>query len=185
MPHMMEYFSFFDFDLSSSEGGAPALVRMIRAFIGAGIKNRVVAIFDNDSAAKGALGPLRRQGPLPRNFRVLQLPPLPLLRSYPTEGPSGTVRENVNGRAASIELYFGEDVLRRSDGSLTPVQWSAVEGGIRAWQGAVTDTDKARLQRAFADKVERWRGKAVPLDERTWDGMRRIIRSLTRAFADA
>jgi hypothetical protein len=182
-PHLMQYFAFFDFDASSAEGGAGALVRMIRAFIGAGITNRVVAIFDNDTGAHAALAPIRRQGSIPSNYRLIQLPHLPLGRAYPTVGPSGVTLENINGRAASIELYFGEDVLRRVDGSLAPVQWTSLDSGVGSWQGNVME--KGKLQRAFAHKIEAWRGKAVPPDEPSWDGMRRVIRTLSRAFTDA
>jgi hypothetical protein len=115
-PHLVDYFAFFDFEGSNAEGGAGALVRMIRAFAGAGIRNRTIAVFDNDTAARAALSSLRNAR-LPKNLRILRLPPVPLGKRYPTVGPSGRVAANINGRAGSIELYFGEDVLRRGDGT--------------------------------------------------------------------
>ncbi len=180
-PHLMDYFAFFDFEGSNAEGGAGALVRMIRAFVGAGIRNRTIAVFDNDTAARTALSSLRG-AKLPKNVRVLQLPPLRLGKRYPTIGPSGRTAANINGRAGSIELYFGEDVLRRDDGTLTPIRWKSLDAGSKAWHGNFDD--KAKLQQAFDRKVQRWRGKKVPPTERTWDGMRAIINRLVFAFAD-
>jgi len=49
-PHLTDLVRFLDFD-QRPEGGAGALVRMARAFAAAGIANRVIAIFDNDTAA--------------------------------------------------------------------------------------------------------------------------------------
>jgi hypothetical protein len=181
-PHLVDYFAFFDFEGSNAEGGAGALVRMIRAFAGAGIRNRTIAVFDNDTAARAALSSLRNAR-LPKNLRILRLPPVPLGKRYPTVGPSGRVAANINGRAGSIELYFGEDVLRRGDGSLTPVRWRSLDAGSKAWHGNFDD--KARLQKAFDQKVQRWRGKRVPPTERTWDAMRAIINRLVFAFADS
>lgn len=43
-PHLADYFSFMDF--AEYGGGAGQLANLVRAFSGAGIVNRVVALFD-------------------------------------------------------------------------------------------------------------------------------------------
>jgi hypothetical protein len=58
------------------------------------------------------------------NRTIAQLPDLPMLRSYPTIGPTGPADMDVNGIAASIELYLGVDALRDDQGCLPAVQWT-------------------------------------------------------------
>jgi hypothetical protein len=58
-PHLADYFTFMDFEGANIEGGAGALVGIVKAFVGAGIANRVVALLDNDTAAQVALRGLR------------------------------------------------------------------------------------------------------------------------------
>lgn len=81
--------------------------------------------------AQTGLGGLSRAA-LPPNIRVIQYPELDLAKAYPTLGapiadgePSSSAVADVNGLAASIELYLGRDVLIRADGGLRPVQWKA------------------------------------------------------------
>src|SRR6516225_6366879 len=119
-PHLADYFTFMDFETARVDGGVSHLARYVKSFAGVGIVNKVIAVFDNDTAGEEAIRSLRKIT-LPGNLCVLKLPNLKTLRKYPTIGPSGPVTMNVNGMAASIELYLGEDVLR-DKGKLTPVQ---------------------------------------------------------------
>jgi hypothetical protein len=145
-PHLAGYYSFLDVDSSRSPGGAGYLVSVVKAFAGAGITNFVIALFDNDTAARDALRSLEGIS-LPNNFVVCRYPDLELLRSYPTVGPAGVASLDVNGLAGSIELYLGEDVLRETHGSLVPVQWKGYNGTLKQYQGEVLQ--KAKLQLAF------------------------------------
>ena len=54
-PHLKDYFLFLDFKGYRVEGGAGALANMVKAFAAARIMNRVIALFDNDTAAEAAL----------------------------------------------------------------------------------------------------------------------------------
>jgi hypothetical protein len=79
-PHLADLIRFLDYD-QKAEGGAGALVRMVRAFAAAGIVNRVVAIFDNDTAAADALRALDLSK-LPDQLRVLQYPAIGIASKY-------------------------------------------------------------------------------------------------------
>ena len=72
------------------------------------IKSNFIAIFDNDAegyASKCML--LNEIKNWPANFKILLYPKLKLLRKYPTVAPNGTiVYDNINRKAASIELYL-------------------------------------------------------------------------------
>lgn len=175
LPHLGQYYTFLDFESVGAAGGASALTATVKSFIGASIANRVVALFDNDAAAADAMRPLQRVS-LPPSVRVLQLPPIPLASQYPTIGPTGHAEADVNGSAGSIELYFGEDILRRADGTLTPVIWKNQLLG--RYHGELDD--KGRLQDAFRAKLQASRAAGSPQGD--WSGMFLILSRLVNAF---
>jgi HEPN/Toprim N-terminal domain 1 len=178
-PHLSGYYSFLDFDLSKSPGGAGHLVSLVKAFAATGITNRVVALFDNDTAAQDARRALA-QVSLPRNVIVRSYPDLQVLRSYPTLGPSGQINLDVNGLAASIELYLGVDVLLSADGGLVPVQWRGYNETVGKYQGEVMR--KAQLMLAFDKKVDKARQNPQSLAEGDWSGLLAILSEVFNAF---
>ena len=180
-PHLSAYYSFLDFDTARAPGGAGQLASLVKGFAAAGIGNRIIAIFDNDSAARDAMRSLT-QLRLPSNITVLSYPDIDFLRSYPTIGPSGNTNLDVNGLAASIELYFGSDVLRRSDGSLAPVQWKGYVQSIASYQGEVLG--KTELQAVFSRKLEKAESDPVEQARQDWTGIDAILRVIFGAFKD-
>ena len=101
-PHLADYFHFFDFSLRKLGGGAGELANLVRAFAAAGVRHRILALFDNDAAAKDALSTLDWSG-LPKNIAVRHYPDIGLAQDYPTQGPSANIRMDVNGLAGSLE----------------------------------------------------------------------------------
>jgi hypothetical protein len=178
-PHLEELYSFMDFGTMRVRGGAPALVAIVKSFAGAGVANRVIALFDNDTAAHNALRDLSAI-PLPPNIRVLTYPPLALAVTYPTLSPVGQQIADVNGAAASLEMYFGEDVLRDEHGEFTPVQWGSMDWGMQRYQGELRD--KARLQARFDEKLAAARADPTVIESQDWSGMRTIIDAIRAAF---
>jgi hypothetical protein len=148
-PHLVGYIRFPDFN-QKNEGGAAALRQTVRAFASAGIPNRVVAVFDNDTAARDVLRSFPTGG-LPSNLLVTRLPELELARDYPTVGPQGEHSMDVNGLATSIEMYLGTDVLV-DEGEMRPVLWGGYVKRLAAYQGDVSDKEGIH---------ERWRQKAA------------------------
>lgn len=181
-PHLSGYYSFLDFELARAPGGAGHLASLVKGFAAAGIGNRIIAIFDNDTAARDARRTLA-QLRLPKNIIVLGYPDIELLRSYPTLGPNGKSNLDVNGLAASIELYFGEDVLRRSDGSLAPVQWKGYIEPVGSYQGEVLG--KNDLQAMFTRKVAEARADPLLRSTQDWSGVDAILKAIFSAFKDA
>ena len=72
-PEYAPLFSFMDFNTSNAAGGASALVATVKSFVGAGIPNRVIALFDNDTAARDAAKVLQSVT-LPPNIKCRWLP---------------------------------------------------------------------------------------------------------------
>ena len=49
-PHLFDYFRFMDFEGAKVGGGAGELANLVKAFAGAGIINRIIALFDKETA---------------------------------------------------------------------------------------------------------------------------------------
>lgn len=178
-PHLADYYTFMDFGTSRTPGGTGPLVSLVKAFSAAGITNRVIALFDNDTAAHEAVGALGPATLLP-NIAIVFLPDIELLRSYPTLGPSGLTSMDVNGLAASIELYLGEDLLRGSDGTLSPVQWKGYSEALSQYQGEVMH--KTRLHNAFFDRLTLCKADSATLNSTDWSGLSAILDAVVGAF---
>ncbi|GIM89836.1 hypothetical protein [Paractinoplanes toevensis] len=184
-PHLVDLVKFLDFE-QKNDGGAGALVRLVKSFAAAGIANRTVAIFDNDSAATDALRPLDLRR-LPSTIRILRYPDLPLASSYPTIGPpslanpeGGTVLANVNGLAGSIEMYLGSDVLLDCEGVLSPVRWGSLIPAIGSYQGEIAN--KADVHRRFREKVAAAKENPSIIATQDWSGVREILQTIMGAF---
>jgi hypothetical protein len=179
-PRLSRFFSFLDFDAFRVEGGSGRLAELVKAFAGSGIVNRVLALFDNDTAAAAAMISLKRLC-LPPNIRVATLPDSALLSTYPTLGPAGSTIIDVNGIAASIELYLGRDVLSLNEGGgLLPVQWTGYERRVGKYQGEVLRKDE--IHKRFKLKVQACREDKTRLLSSDWDELRLVLGTLLPAF---
>ena len=151
LPHVSDLFGFLDFEGLRIEGSAESLAKTIRAFVGAGLSSRVIAIFDNDTAGAEALASLSDVR-LPNNIKVMTLPHNEVASTYPTSGPQGVTNMDVNGLAASIELYLGKEALTSSEMSLHPVRWTGWRHKLQRYQGAVER--KEEIQSKFFGLLE-------------------------------
>ena len=176
-PHLYGYYSFMDFGVKSP-GGATALVDTVKAFSGAGIENRVIALFDNDTAALSAVENLRHVQ-IPTNIVVQHCPDIELARRYPTLGPNGLIAQDINGLACSLELYFGRDVLE-VDGALTPIQWRGYDERVGRYQGEILH--KRAINKRFLEKLLRHERGEHAAEGTDWSGIDSILRSMFGAF---
>jgi len=180
-PHLVGFLRFMDFG-GGAEGGAASLVKLVRSFIGAGIANRVLALADNDTAAHDTLAKLKQER-LPAGYRVMHYPELPLLRRYPTLGPqrADPVVMDVNGKAGSLEMYLGRELLMVGD-ELVPVQWTGYTPGQKRYQGALAGSEKRRIQGAFRQKVKDARTDSQVRATQDWSGVEAIIAGILKAY---
>ncbi|MGA8938089.1 MAG: HEPN/Toprim-associated domain-containing protein [Acidobacteriaceae bacterium] len=179
-PHLRDYYSFMDFESYDPEGGAAALVKQVKAFAAAGILNKIIAVFDNDAASRDAMRSLNAIR-LPSNIQIMHLPEIGFLREYPTLGPTGELKMNVNGLAASIELYLGKDVLTDpSSGDLVPVQWKGYIVAVRQYQGEVLK--KKDVQERFRGKLSGAADGGVAVTSCDWEGVSLVLQRIFAAF---
>jgi hypothetical protein len=177
-PHLTDYYSFMDLAVRAP-GGAGSLVHVVKAFAGAGIENRTIALFDNDAAGHSA-ALLLRAVPLPRHIQVLNYPNITIASQYPTTGPNGAAIQDINGAACSIELYYGRDVLTNS-GSLVPVQWRGFDEKVKRYQGEIQNKDA--LKAKFLKKVDAGKRSRLQSPSGDWGDMRQLLDSVFDAFS--
>lgn len=142
-------FTFFDFKTYRADGGASYLVKLLKSFSAAKISNKIIAIFDNDSAAINELQQLENMELLD-TIKILKLPELDFCNNYPTLGPAGLSYLNVNGLAVGIEMFFGEDIIKE-DGEYYPVIWNGYISRISKYQGVIDNKDK--INKRMKDKL--------------------------------
>ena len=146
-PYLSMRYHFMDFDNSNYESGASRLVQTIKAFVGSGIKNKIIALFDNDTAGIKEIKNLNKTK-LPDNIKVFKYPQNELALNYPTQGPNGLFLMDVNGSGCSIEMYLGKKALS-SKNKLQPVQWKGFDNKLQQYQGEIRD--KALIQTNFRE----------------------------------
>jgi hypothetical protein len=145
-PEYGDFLSFIDYETANPRGGTDELVQFVKMFVGCGIKNRIVVLFDNDAAGHDALARLGKE--LPPNVFPMCLPPMQTFGTYPTLGPDGLTTSDIDGRACSLELYLGRDALTDpATGGLRPVRWAGFAERIGRYQGQITG--KGQVQDRF------------------------------------
>ncbi len=179
-PHLEGFLRVAEFS-EGREGGAGSLANAVRSFAAAGVANRVVALFDNDTGAAEAISTLDMKS-LPANLLVLTLPRLESAGSYPTIGPTGMSSMDVNGLACSIELYLGSDVLRGNDGRSQPVQWRGFNQKLQRYQGELID--KRRAQEAFIDKAQAALASPRVRQVQDWTGMELVLTTIIESVSE-
>jgi HEPN/Toprim N-terminal domain 1 len=178
-PDVLDYYSFMDFNTPKAAGSASSLVNYIKGFIGSGINNKVIALFDNDTAAIDATKKLKSLS-IPDNIKILHYPELDIAKDYPTLGPTGTIKTNINGLAGSIELYLGIDILIDNQKNITPIQWKGFNASLNQYQGEIINKEKI-MQKYFKllDDIEKGDFKKSDHD---WSGMKKVLELIFKAF---
>ena len=101
-PYLSDYITFFDYEGAKPDDGASYVVKFLRAFAAARIATSILAVFDNDAAGLEACTTAEGLD-LPDNINVTMLPDIEIARSYPTLGPQGMHKIDVNGTAVSVD----------------------------------------------------------------------------------
>ncbi|AJS58193.1 HEPN/Toprim-associated domain-containing protein [Paenibacillus sp. IHBB 10380] len=149
-PEYNHLYTFFDFYNYRADGGTSYLAKLLKSFSAAKIKNRIIAIFDNDAAAELEIQSLSTI-PILESIKIMKLPILDFCTSYPTIGPTGRNNININGLAVSIELFFGEDILK-SNNEFSPIQWTNYVEKLDMYQGSIIN--KSEINVKLDDKLK-------------------------------
>lgn len=177
-PHLSGYYSFMDFGISNAMGSAGSLVASVKSIVGADIRNKIIALFDNDTAAESAIRGLSKTK-LPENIKIVQYPNIKFLENYPTIGPSGITEMNVNGLAGSIEMYLGKDTLT-DDKKLIPIQWKGFDSTLNKYQGEIVD--KPKVQKKFDKRIRACKENPEVINNYDWSGIDQILKMIFEIF---
>jgi hypothetical protein len=177
-PHLVNRVSVMNFRLYRVPGGTGPLSNAVKAFAGANIESRIVALFDNDAAGQDAMRALSALE-LPPNIALRCYPDLPVAFDYPTISAGHVSKMNINGLACAIEMYFGTDILMDSFGDLTPVELKGMNHGIGLPQGCLRE--KTKLLKAFEEKLTICEKNPERISEFDWNGITSILRVVLNA----
>lgn len=176
-PHLFHIYSFLDFQGAKAAGSVGQLLNLSKSLIGARIKERVIIIFDNDTAGREGYNQLRKLV-IPLNFKILHYPNLDFFKLYPAIGPSGYSKLDINGLACSLEMYFGKDVLTDDNGELIPIQWKGYNARMQSYQGEILT--KGDVQKSFNRKLI----TDTPIDFTMWQEMDELLKTIFKAFIE-
>lgn len=132
-PHVADFFQFVDMEEGYPFTGTGNVYRFIQGLISIAIQNNVVVLYDND--AEGVANYQRTLAlNIPSNMAVTKLPDEDLFHFFPTMGPTGPGRADINGRAASIECYL--DMLPDAR-----IRWTSYNQKVDAYQGELLEKE--------------------------------------------
>lgn len=132
-PDIADFFRFIDVSESHPFSGTGNLVKFAEGLVKIDVQNQVIFLFDNDAEGLEAYRRVANLS-LPTNMRCVLLPDLKEFRSFPAQGPEGTRKSNINGKAAAIECYL--DLKVGKDPS-AKVRWTNYKKSLNVYQGAL------------------------------------------------
>lgn len=190
-PHLSDLFYFMDFDDAHGakrDGGTSFVIKNLKTFYFSKLKSKFIAIFDNDAEGYSSKCSLVNEiKQWPDNFRILLYPETAIFCKYPTLAPNGKmVRDNINKKACSIELYL-PDSLIKVDGNYLPIEWETrkkikTETGCEEalYQGVVSQ--KKEIKEKFHKlRKEIESGQKAFVPER-WERMKKLLDTIVFAF---
>jgi hypothetical protein len=105
-PEIKDFFYFIDMQSDYPFTGIGNLHKFTQGLAKIKLLNGCIVIYDNDGEGTAKFSETSRVRDLPPNLRVLKLPDMQEFESFPTIGPNGSFKANINGRAAAIECYL-------------------------------------------------------------------------------
>lgn len=128
-PEIADFFRFVDMEDNYPFGGHGNLMNFMRGLRSIGKADGVLAIFDNDTVGVASLAQLEKLS----GINAIKLPDLEEFRSFPTIGPSGEHRADINGKAAALECYLKLPQRCR-------IRWTNYEQRAGSYQGSIDQT---------------------------------------------
>lgn len=136
VPDVADFFEFVDMSENYPFTGTGNVFRFCQGLARIGIQNQVLVVLDNDTAGHSAASRIANLA-LPPQMRVTVLPDLEACRAVRTLGPSGEQREDINGRAVSIECFLD---MEARPGEPT-VRWTSYDDQLDRYQGELIGKD--------------------------------------------
>lgn len=180
-PHYNKFFYIMDFDNPKRPGSATEITRIIKAFMCSHIDNNFIALYDNDVAGRKEVELSFKDIKIPENIKILSYPNLKFAKSYPTLGTNGKiVKDNINGRASSIELYLPNFMLTDTSDAFNYIIWKSLDDKMKDYQGEINN--KGQIFRKFLDYKKQLEENEISFNVTEWEKMKQLIDSFLFAF---
>ena len=173
-----------------SNRGVSEISKCMETFYYSRIKQKFIALFDND--AEGYSSSLELKNKIkdwPNNFRIMCYPQIDQFKKYPTLAPNGKIIEDdINCKACSIELYL-PDYLISNDGNYLPIEWEARKmikqdnlSNQYLYQGVISE--KECVKDRFFKLKNSIKAGDVEFRIEDWGRMQLLLKNVVNAFAD-
>ena len=190
-PHLEDLFYFMAFNEGNvkRDGGSSFICKNLKVFYFSKLKSKFIAIFVNDAEGlKSKSSLLNEIKNWPNNFKIMLYPELNEFNKYPTIMPNGrNIRDNINKKACSIELYLPNEIITNSEKKFYPIEWesrksfkSATGENVSLYQGVISN--KAKIQKKFEDYQKNVKNGNKTFIKEDWEKMRILLESLVYAF---
>ena len=132
-PDILDFFSFVDMADHYPFTGTGNLYRFSQGLASIGIQNKVLIVYDNDTAGCDAYKRTRKLK-LPASMSVAKLPELAEFEHFLTLGPSGQNREDINGTAVGTEHFLD---LNYGTDTEPAIRWTSYDDKLGVYQGSL------------------------------------------------
>ena len=143
---LADFFHFIDMSENYPFTGTGNLFRFCQGLSRIRIQNRILVLLDNDTAGVEAYRKIIKLD-LPKNMKVMLLPDIDECRSFNTIGPSGENKNNISGRAMSIELFLDLNYKFKEE---PKVRWTSFNEKQNQYQGELIN--KSYFTKKFLSK---------------------------------
>ena len=141
-PDIADFFDFIDMEKHYPFTGVGNLSNFCLGLIRINILNKILVIFDNDTAAAEKYQQLETIDK-PNSLLITKLPDHKDFENFTTFGPQGETSENINGKAVAIECFLDHNSIPQDPA----VRWTSFNKQLQQYQGELID--KKRYIRAF------------------------------------
>lgn len=138
-PEISDFFVFIDMQKNYPFTGTGNLCNFAAGLTMLNVQNKVVFIFDNDSAGLCSYDKCVNKYDKTKQIIYYHLPDLYDMQKARTIGPSGENVENINGKAIAIECFLDLDF----DDKIKPIfRWENYVEQRKTYQGALENKDE-------------------------------------------
>lgn len=189
-PHLKDLIYFMDFKVKDNKrsGGASFVVNNMKCFYFAKLKQKFIALLDNDSEGYKCKNILLNDiKDWPDNYSIQCYTELELFKKYPCISPNGVIElVNIINKAVSIELYLPDRMLKNEDGDFYPIEWESrnkINVGNReeyVYQGVIVN--KESIKETFYKTRNRINNSIEQFIPEEWEKMKKLLESVLFAF---
>ena len=132
-PHCSIFFDYINMKKDYPFTGTGNLVNFIKGLIKINVFNKIMILFDNDTEGLSQYNKLQELS-LPDNITIKTLPELDDMNDIKTIGTSGEERQNINGKACSIECFLDLNYKVKEGPA---IRWTNYNESLKQYHGSL------------------------------------------------